>query len=110
MTSFKAPTSQELARDFLWRIHANVPQKGYIGVFNRSHYEDVLIVRVKKLDPEKTIEKLLANSSDNNISKIYKAVIEDKSECNHPSEHRWFLESLTITLFAFFSGILIIFS
>lgn len=57
VTSFKAPTSHELARDFLWRIHANIPPKGYIGVFNRSHYEDVLIVKVKKLAPEKIIEK-----------------------------------------------------
>lgn len=55
--SFKAPTSHERARDFLWRIHANVPPKGHIGVFNRSHYEEVLIVKVKELAPEKVIEK-----------------------------------------------------
>jgi PPK2 family polyphosphate:nucleotide phosphotransferase len=53
VTSFKAPTSQELARDFLWRIHQEVPAKGYIKIFNRSHYEDVLIVRVDQLVPEK---------------------------------------------------------
>lgn len=46
VTSFKAPTASELAHDFLWRIHQAAPPKGYIGVFNRSHYEDVLIVRV----------------------------------------------------------------
>jgi polyphosphate kinase 2 (PPK2 family) len=40
---FKAPTEEELAHDFLWRIHARVPAKGYIGVFVRSHYEDVLL-------------------------------------------------------------------
>ncbi|MBN2442841.1 MAG: polyphosphate kinase 2 family protein [Spirochaetales bacterium] len=57
VTSFKAPTSHELAHDFLWRIHAQTPSKGYIGVFNRSHYEDVLIVKVKKFAPEKTIER-----------------------------------------------------
>lgn len=47
--SFKAPTPEELAHDFLWRIHQHTPPKGYIGVFNRSHYEDVLIVRVNNL-------------------------------------------------------------
>lgn len=49
VTSFKAPEPRELAHDFLWRIHQNVPAKGNIAVFNRSHYEDVLVVRVKKL-------------------------------------------------------------
>ncbi|MGH9273204.1 MAG: PPK2 family polyphosphate kinase, partial [Acidimicrobiales bacterium] len=52
VTSFKAPTSSELARDYLWRVHANVPIKGEIGVFDRSHYEDVLVVRVEGLVPE----------------------------------------------------------
>lgn len=53
ITSFKAPTVHELAHDFLWRIHQHVPARGMIQVFNRSHYEDVLIVRVDKLVPEK---------------------------------------------------------
>ncbi|MFT5516409.1 MAG: PPK2 family polyphosphate:nucleotide phosphotransferase [Rhodothermales bacterium] len=44
--SFKAPSKRELARDYLWRVHREVPPKGQIGIFNRSHYEDVLIVRV----------------------------------------------------------------
>jgi PPK2 family polyphosphate:nucleotide phosphotransferase len=52
VTSFKAPTSDELAHDFLWRAHANTPGKGMMGIFNRSHYEDVLIVRVHNLLPE----------------------------------------------------------
>lgn len=52
VTSFKAPTEEELARDFLWRIHNRVPRKGEIRVFNRSHYEDVLIVRVNNLVPK----------------------------------------------------------
>jgi PPK2 family polyphosphate:nucleotide phosphotransferase len=51
--SFKAPTPEELAHDFLWRIHQHVPPKGHITVFNRSHYEDVLIARVHQLVPEK---------------------------------------------------------
>jgi len=52
VTSFKSPTKEELDRDFLWRIHKAVPGKGMIGVFNRSHYEDVLIVRVDNIVPE----------------------------------------------------------
>jgi PPK2 family polyphosphate:nucleotide phosphotransferase len=52
VTAFKAPTPFELAHDFLWRIHAAVPAHGEIGVFNRSHYEDVLVVRVKHLVPK----------------------------------------------------------
>jgi len=49
VSSFKAPTPLELSHDFLWRIHQRVPPKGYIGIFNRSHYEDVLVVRVNEL-------------------------------------------------------------
>jgi PPK2 family polyphosphate:nucleotide phosphotransferase len=51
VTSFKAPTLEELSHDFLWRIHQHTPPKGFIGIFNRSHYEDVLVVRVNKLAP-----------------------------------------------------------
>src|SRR2546426_398194 len=51
-TNFKAPSVEELAHDYLWRGHKAVPRYGHIGVFNRSHYEDVLIVRVLKLQPE----------------------------------------------------------
>ena len=50
--SFKAPSAEELEHDFLWRIHKAVPQYGDIGIFNRSHYEDVLIVRVHNLVPK----------------------------------------------------------
>ena len=52
VTSFKVPNSEELAHDFLWRVHKAVPSKGLIGIFNRSHYEDVLVVRVHKLVPK----------------------------------------------------------
>ncbi len=52
VASFKVPTAAELAHDFLWRIHACTPEKGHIAVFNRSHYEDVLVVRVHELVPE----------------------------------------------------------
>jgi len=51
--SFKAPNQEELAHDFLWRVHQAVPRHGEIGIFNRSHYEDVLIVRVHQLVPKK---------------------------------------------------------
>jgi PPK2 family polyphosphate:nucleotide phosphotransferase len=71
--SFKQPTLEELAHDFLWRVHQVTPAKGMIGIFNRSHYEDVLIVRVHNLVPEEVwqerykainhFEKLLANSN-----------------------------------------------
>jgi PPK2 family polyphosphate:nucleotide phosphotransferase len=50
--SFKAPTPEEQAHDFLWRVHKVVPAKGILGIFNRSHYEDVLVTRVHELVPE----------------------------------------------------------
>jgi polyphosphate kinase 2 (PPK2 family) len=49
---FKEPTAEELAHDFLWRVHRRTPGKGQITIFNRSHYEDVLVVRVHKLVPK----------------------------------------------------------
>jgi PPK2 family polyphosphate:nucleotide phosphotransferase len=52
VTPFKAPTAEELGHDFLWRIHRATPRRGTIGIFSRSHYEDVLIVRVENLVPE----------------------------------------------------------
>ncbi|HJZ61505.1 MAG TPA: PPK2 family polyphosphate kinase [Miltoncostaeaceae bacterium] len=52
IAAFKAPTSTELLHDFLWRVHSHCPERGQIGIFNRSHYEDVLVVRVEKLAPE----------------------------------------------------------
>ncbi len=72
VTSFKQPTAEEAGHDFLWRVHKAVPAHGYIGVFNRSHYEDVLIVRVHDLVPKKVwktrydtinqFEEMLSNS------------------------------------------------
>ena len=72
VASFKAPSSEELAHDFLWRIHPHAPGKGMIAIFNRSHYEDVLVVRVHSLVPEEVwrarydqinaFERLLAES------------------------------------------------
>jgi PPK2 family polyphosphate:nucleotide phosphotransferase len=73
VASFKVPTEEELAHDFLWRVHAQTPAAGHIQIFNRSHYEDVLVARVHKLVPEavwreryehiNAFERLLADSS-----------------------------------------------
>lgn len=78
--SFKAPTSHELAHDYLWRIHKVAPRTGMITVFNRSHYEDVLVVRVENIVPEadwrlrythiNSFEKLLAETGTT-ILKFY---------------------------------------
>ena len=57
LTAFKAPTREELEHDFLWRIRPAVPEAGVIGVFDRSHYEDVLIGRVRELAPAEEIER-----------------------------------------------------
>ncbi len=54
---FKAPTVDELAQDYLWRVHKACPPKGYIGIFNRSHYEDVLVVKVRGFAPPEAIER-----------------------------------------------------
>ena len=52
VVSFRAPTEEELAHDYLWRVHGRLPARGEIGIFNRSHYEDVVAVRVRRLAPE----------------------------------------------------------
>jgi PPK2 family polyphosphate:nucleotide phosphotransferase len=54
VTAFGVPTELERSHDFLWRIHNAVPPRGFIGIFNRSHYEDVLVVRVRGLAPRRT--------------------------------------------------------
>lgn len=57
ITSFKVPTEEERAHDYLWRVHAACPGKGYIGIFNRSHYEDILVVKVEKFASPDAIER-----------------------------------------------------
>jgi PPK2 family polyphosphate:nucleotide phosphotransferase len=79
--SFKVPTTEELAHDFLWRIHAHAPAKGVIQLFNRSHYEDILVTRVHKWIDDKTahrrmeaindFERLLTEHNDTHILKFY---------------------------------------
>ena len=59
IANFKVPSAEELAHDFLWRIHAQVPRKGMLGVFNRSHYEDVLVTRVYDMIDDKTAKQRL---------------------------------------------------
>jgi PPK2 family polyphosphate:nucleotide phosphotransferase len=85
--SFKEPTPPEMKHDFLWRIHQNVPEKGIIVIFNRSHYEDVLIQRVHQWVDEKTIkqrythinnfEKLL-NETGTTVLKFYLHVSKEE--------------------------------
>lgn len=62
--SFKQPEPSEASRDFLWRVHRDVPPKGYITVFNRSHYEEVLVVRVHDLKPESIWQKHYQHIND----------------------------------------------
>jgi PPK2 family polyphosphate:nucleotide phosphotransferase len=81
VTSFKAPVGEETKHDFLWRIHAHAPARGEIRLFNRSHYEDILITRVHKWIDDKTarkrmqainhFESLLTEHNDTHILKFY---------------------------------------
>jgi PPK2 family polyphosphate:nucleotide phosphotransferase len=87
VTSFKKPTPEELSHDFLWRVHRACPAKGKIGIFNRSHYEDVLVVRVHKwADPDtirarydqiRDFEKLLA-ANNTKVVKIFLHISRDE--------------------------------
>lgn len=64
VVSFKTPTAEERARDFLWRVHRQVPPRGFIGVFNRSHYEDVLVTRVHGLVSDEEAERRFASINE----------------------------------------------
>jgi PPK2 family polyphosphate:nucleotide phosphotransferase len=89
VTSFKVPTEEELAHDFLWRVHTQTPRVGHIKIFNRSHYEDVLVVRVHQFVPEavwrsryeqiNAFERLLADSATI-ILKFYLHISKDEQE------------------------------
>ena len=57
VAAFKGPTKLELAHDYLWRIHQTVPRSGHIGIFDRSHYEDVLVVKVRNFAPAEMVEQ-----------------------------------------------------
>ena len=89
VTAFKAPSAEELKHDYLWRVHRHVPAKGGIAVFNRSHYEDVLVVRVDNLVPPEVwseryqqineFEKLL-NAADTHVVKIFLHISRDEQK------------------------------
>lgn len=64
VAAFKSPTKKELAHDYLWRVHQAVPAKGQITVFNRSHYEDVLVVKVREFAPAEAVEQRYAQIND----------------------------------------------
>jgi PPK2 family polyphosphate:nucleotide phosphotransferase len=84
---FGVPTKEELGHDFLWRIHQHTPRRGYVSIFNRSHYEDVLVVRVNELVPKSVwqkrydhinaFERLLADSGTL-ILKFYLHISKDE--------------------------------
>lgn len=89
ISSFKAPNPEEANHDFLWRYHKSAPARGRIGIFNRSHYEDVLVVRVKNLVPEEVwreryglINDFEENLTRNNISviKFYLHISKDEQK------------------------------
>ena len=89
VSSFKAPNPEEANHDFLWRYHKSAPARGRIGIFNRSHYEDVLVVRVKNIVPEEVwreryglINDFEANLVRNNISviKFYLHISKDEQK------------------------------
>lgn len=87
--SFKKPSEEELARDFLWRVHDKVPRNGQLVIFNRSHYEDIIAVKVKKLFPEKIwkqrfghvtdFERMLAEEGTT-VVKIYLHISRDEQK------------------------------
>jgi len=88
--SFKAPTAEELSHDFLWRVHSHAPAKGMIQVFNRSHYEDILITRVhkwcdddtakKRMDAINDFEELLQKHNNTHILKCYLHVSPEEQQ------------------------------
>ncbi len=88
VTSFKTPTAEDLEHDFLWRIHPHAPAKGTVAIFNRSHYEDVLVVRVHKLAPKEVwseryelindFETLLRRQNNTHILKIFLHISKDE--------------------------------
>jgi PPK2 family polyphosphate:nucleotide phosphotransferase len=89
VTSFKVPSVEELDHDFLWRIHKAVPARGNIGIFNRSHYEEVLVVRVHNLVPEavwskryKQINHLEQSLAENDVTilKFYLHISKDEQK------------------------------
>ncbi len=90
VTSFKKPTEEEFAHDFLWRVHKVAPEKGMIRVFNRSHYEDILIQRVhgwideervkRRMESINAFEQLLQYDNNTTILKCYMHLSKERQE------------------------------
>ena len=97
ISGFKAPTDLELSHDFLWRVHQVVPPKGMIGIFNRSHYEDVLVVRVKELVPRKVWSKRYRqiNDFEEMLSENGVVILKFFLHISRQEQREQFLERLT---------------
>ncbi|HSV89503.1 MAG TPA: polyphosphate kinase 2 family protein [Nitrospiraceae bacterium] len=103
VVSFKAPSAEELGHDFLWRVHQKAPSKGQIGIFNRSHYEDVLITRVHGLVSDKIVKQRfnqikefeeLLYENGTTILKFFLHISKDEQKARleeriHNPEKRW---------------------
>src|SRR5438552_18806160 len=78
ITAFKQPTPEEKRHGFLWRIRRNLPATGQVGIFNRSHYEDVLVVRVQDLAPMNVIERRydLSNRFEKVVTKERRTIVK----------------------------------
>ena len=86
--SFKAPNSEELAHDFLWRVNKHLPVRGKIGIFNRSHYEDVLVVQVHKMNRNYHMAKRVIEQDDDVFFKKRYAHIRNYEEYLHDNSYR----------------------
>jgi PPK2 family polyphosphate:nucleotide phosphotransferase len=97
VTSFKTPTPPELAHDYLWRVHQRTPAKGTIGIFNRSHYEDVLIVRVRELVPEAVWKKRYdqINAFERTLADSGTVIVKFFLHISKDKQREEFLERLT---------------
>lgn len=96
--SFKAPSQEEQSFDFLWRVHKQVPAKGNIGIFNRSHYEDVLVPRVDNWVDKKDLEKRFYHI--NNFEKLLMdtgtTVLKFYLHVSHEEQHERLVERKTV--------------
>jgi PPK2 family polyphosphate:nucleotide phosphotransferase len=97
VTSFKAPTPLELSHDYLWRVHQAVPAKGMIGIFNRSHYEDLLVVRVRTLVPPEVWKKRFdqVNAFERHLADNGVTILKFCLHISKDEQREQFLERLT---------------
>lgn len=94
---FKAPTAEELSHDFLWRVHAKCPQKGMIQIFNRSHYEEVLITRVENWidDAEAKTRFEIINNFEKMLQHSGTTILKFYLHISEKEQHQRFYERLT---------------